>query len=362
TGTFDSRNVGTDRTVTLASSYSGADAGNYVFVDQASTTASITPKALTVVNLLALDKVYDGTTHASINVSLAILNGIIADDDVALAELSGQFADRNVGQNITVTTGQPTLTGEHAGNYTIEPISTLAASITPRDLAVTATALDKMFDGTLNANVTIGDNRIRLEDELLYDFTSRFVSAEPGQNRLVLVTEILLGGADAGNYRLLNTAATTFANIRPLSIFDQLPNAEQIIVDSQANAQLTAESPVTKVVPPQLLAKPSPQGPGMAPGVRFVSVNEPSASLAAQFEPGAGLQLVAQPRPGEQTATVTLSEVAEMVALPEEAGVDSSRERRRIRVPLNNRSLVDVVDGGVALPEGVEQIMFVTKR
>jgi hypothetical protein len=42
-GTFDNKNVGSGKTVSLSSSYGGADAGNYTITDQASTTAAITP-------------------------------------------------------------------------------------------------------------------------------------------------------------------------------------------------------------------------------------------------------------------------------------------------------------------------------
>jgi hypothetical protein len=47
-GLFDNKNVGTGKTVTLTSSYGGADAGNYSITDQTTTTADITPALLTV--------------------------------------------------------------------------------------------------------------------------------------------------------------------------------------------------------------------------------------------------------------------------------------------------------------------------
>ncbi|TVP60032.1 MAG: hypothetical protein EA349_01995, partial [Halomonadaceae bacterium] len=361
TGEFVSRNVDDSQTVTLASTYSGDDVGNYSFVDQATTTASITPRALSVFNLVARDKVYDGTTDASINVSLAILEGMIGDDEVALAQLEGQFADRNVGDSITVTTGEPILFGAEAQNYTIAPISNLSARITPRDLAVTAAALDKVFDGTRAVDVTILDNRVRPEDELRYYFTAQFTQSAPASERVAQVSEITLEGADAGNYRLLNTTTTTFAAIRPLTLFDTDQNADQRILENQSAAQRVTGSPETRVLPPQQVAEPHVMGPGMAEGDRTLAVLEPMAFLVDVFGPEAALQLVAQPRPGEQAQAVTLSEVALMTGLPEDEGVDTAAERRRISVPLNNRSLVDIVDGGVSLPEGVEQLLFVTQ-
>ena len=47
TGTFDNKNIGTGKTVTISSAYSGDDIDNYVITDQSSTTANITARSLT---------------------------------------------------------------------------------------------------------------------------------------------------------------------------------------------------------------------------------------------------------------------------------------------------------------------------
>ena len=60
--------MGSGKTVTLSSSYSGNDSGNYTITDQASTTANITAKALTMSGLsVPSSKVYDGTTTAVVS-------------------------------------------------------------------------------------------------------------------------------------------------------------------------------------------------------------------------------------------------------------------------------------------------------
>ena len=64
TGAFSNANVGTGKTVTITSSYSGADSGNYSVTDQSSTTADISTKALTA-TASASNKTYDGGTTAS---------------------------------------------------------------------------------------------------------------------------------------------------------------------------------------------------------------------------------------------------------------------------------------------------------
>ena len=66
TGTFDTKNAGTGKTVTLTSSYSGADKGNYTITDQATTTANITKKDL---KIIAKDdeKFYTGNAYSGGN-------------------------------------------------------------------------------------------------------------------------------------------------------------------------------------------------------------------------------------------------------------------------------------------------------
>ncbi|MGB7329392.1 MAG: YDG domain-containing protein, partial [Rubripirellula sp.] len=63
TGVFADKNAGTGKTITLSgTSYGGADVGNYDFTDQASTTADVAAKSVTVSGITAADRVYDGTT------------------------------------------------------------------------------------------------------------------------------------------------------------------------------------------------------------------------------------------------------------------------------------------------------------
>jgi len=116
--------------VTLASSYSGADTGNYQVTDQASTTADITAKALTVSGLTAFDKVYDGSTVASINTSQAIFDGLINGDVLGLSA-TGAFDTADVGTNKVVALAS-SYSGIDAGNYDILSQQTAQADIMPQ--------------------------------------------------------------------------------------------------------------------------------------------------------------------------------------------------------------------------------------
>jgi outer membrane protein OmpA-like peptidoglycan-associated protein len=121
TGTFDSKNVGTGKTISIdALSISGADSANYALT-QPTTSASITVKALTVSGITASNKVYNASTAAAINTNSSSLVGIESGDTV-LIDNSGTtavFSSPNVGNNITVLISGVSATGSDASNYSI---------------------------------------------------------------------------------------------------------------------------------------------------------------------------------------------------------------------------------------------------
>src|SRR5205823_4532169 len=144
---FDTKNVGTGKTVT-ASGYgkTGTDANNYVFASpQGTTTADITAKNLTITGAVANDKVYDGNTDATVNFSAASLDGVVGSDNVSInsSGYSASFATATVGTNKPVTVTGVGLSGGDAGNYSVSQPSGLTANITARDLAVSASGINK---------------------------------------------------------------------------------------------------------------------------------------------------------------------------------------------------------------------------
>ncbi len=97
-------------------------------------------------------------------------------------------------------------------NYTGSASGTFVINQYP--LTVTATGVNKDFDGTTNATVTLSDNRIPGDNSISDNYTSAsFVNAGPGTGITVNVNGISISGAGMGNYSLQNTTATTSANI-----------------------------------------------------------------------------------------------------------------------------------------------------
>jgi hypothetical protein len=218
TALFDTKNVGTGKTVTVSGiSFAGADAGNYQLTSTtASTTANITPRDLTM-SASGVNRVYDGTTAATVNLA----DDALAGDDVADHYAAASFADKNVGAGKTVSVTGISIDGGDAGNYHLTNTTASAtADITPRDLTVSASASSRVYDGTRTASVTLSSDKLS-GDSLSLSYTSAlFDTKDVGTGKTVTVSGISVGGADAGNYQLTSTTATTTANItvRPVTV------------------------------------------------------------------------------------------------------------------------------------------------
>ena len=229
-GTFDNKNVGTGKTVTVSGlTISGADAGKYTLT-QPTTTANITAKVLTETGLSASNKIYDATTTATLTGTAALLaseaagSGTSSDgkpytgDAVSVTGTpTGTFASKNVANAISITISGTSLTGAQAGNYTLTQQTGLTANITARTLTVSAAGVNKIYDGTKTATVTLSDDRAS-GDVLTTSYTSAsFADKHVGIGKTVSVSGIAISGMDAGNYTA-NTTASTTANITTLGI------------------------------------------------------------------------------------------------------------------------------------------------
>jgi filamentous hemagglutinin family protein len=129
--TFNSKDVATANLVTVNSTLltdgdNGGLAGNYRLAGGQTAVASITPKALTVSGETALDKLYDGTTTATLTGGSLI--GVVAGETVDLVE-AGDFATADIGSAIAVTATN-SLRGEAAANYILVQPAGLSAAIT----------------------------------------------------------------------------------------------------------------------------------------------------------------------------------------------------------------------------------------
>ena len=275
TATFNDKNVGTAKTVTLSgANLSGTDAGNYVLASGAITdTADITAKTVTG-SFSANDKEYDGNASAT---GTRSLTGVLGSDNVQLSGGTATFANKNVGTAKTVTLSGANLSGTDAGNYVLASGAiTDTADIIARDLTVSATGQNKEYDGTTTATVNLSTNELS-SDTVTANYTSAsFANKDVGTGKAVNVSGISISGADAGNYNLTNTNASTTADItkRALTVsatgVNKLYDGNTDVTVTLSDDRVSGDSLNTSYTSASFANKNA--GPGKAVSVSGISV------------------------------------------------------------------------------------------
>ena len=145
TGTYDNKNAGEGKDVTLTLSLSGTDGteidwDNYSYNGAAPTdgkitltkddAGTITPKAITVTGISAVDRVYDGTTDVELKGEPKTTDKV-GEDNLTLALASnatGSIESADVGNDkaVTVETSVITLGGTDANNYKVSAVKDAA--------------------------------------------------------------------------------------------------------------------------------------------------------------------------------------------------------------------------------------------
>ena len=266
--TFSQSNVGAGLTVTPGTSstvingvtyttmagvaLTGAAAGNYYVtgVGSQTLTANITPAPLTInTGLTAANKVYDGTTAATITAATQTLSGVLTADagNVAVSSsgpYTGTFSQSNVGNGLAVTASTTattiaggtynamtgaTLSGSAAGNYYVTgTTSPITANITPYVINfgaggtgpnISTVANNKVYDSTTTASGSLAMVNLFGTDSVWVSYSgATFANPNVANGIAVTFAGATLSGASAANYSIGNTPITAPANITPASL------------------------------------------------------------------------------------------------------------------------------------------------
>ena len=165
-----------------------AGGGNYDAVS-AQWSFEVAPAVLTVAELQAADKVFDGTK--TVDITKVTLNGVKEGDDVQLKTegLKGEVADSKAGTYTAVKLTDPKLVGAAAANYKLEvPAEGAKAEIKISKADLTA-ALE-----SIEVQMTIGSENVAVEnlggampkDAGKLVFTNRIQTAGEGTKAVVL--------------------------------------------------------------------------------------------------------------------------------------------------------------------------------
>jgi mucin-19 len=228
--TYASRNAGNGQAITFASAptvvaQSSAGTGGkpvygYRISGLSAPTGNITPRDLTLTGVTAANKVYDRTLAAVIaGGAVTPLSGDTVTVDMSSA--TGAFANWNVGSAKSVTVSGAILGGAEAGNYSVAQPVGLVANITARPLSVTSVSVaDKVYNRALAATLSGGAVTALSGDTVTVvasGASGSFADWNVGTAKAVTVTGYALGGAQAGNYSVVQPNGVT-GNITPLSL------------------------------------------------------------------------------------------------------------------------------------------------
>jgi hypothetical protein len=221
-GAFADPAVGTNKTVFITGlTLEGTGAANYSLL-QPTATADIVPQGLAVTGIMAVSKVYDGSTNAPLILTNAALAGVMNGEDVTLDTNNavGVFADPTAGTNKMVTVSGLALLGVDADKYTLTQPTT-NADILPATLTPSVTVASKVYDATIAATITdrslsgiVGSDDVSLGSS----GSAAFADQNAGRGKTVNITLLSLSGSAATNYVLSTDTTTTTADITPLPI------------------------------------------------------------------------------------------------------------------------------------------------
>lgn len=246
---FLTADAGNEKNV-MVSGYSleGIDAEYYTL--NTTLTANITKKVLTLGTIVIEDKIYDGTTDATVT-SIPITSGIVGSDDVsvnvpvAVAKYDG-YANVATGTAVSISNIQ--LKGEDSANYSISSIGTATGNIKARTVTVDSiTIANKSYDGNTTATITGATLTGKVDGEdVTIDYSTTpavatFKDALVGNEKQVSVTGLILCGSDKANYILASDNYITTGNITNISTVTTpiADIADNSVIKSGASVKLT---------------------------------------------------------------------------------------------------------------------------
>jgi len=205
-GIFDTKNVGTGKTVaaayTLSDGTNGGVASNYSLAGE-NLSANIAAKALSISGSSAVNKTYDGNTTAT--VTAGSLSGMVGTETLGVNG-SGIFDTKNVGTGKTVAAAYTLSDGTNGGvasNYSLAG-ENLSANITAKALSITAQTNTKTYDGTTAAAAIPMVSGLQGTDTVT-GLAEVYDNSNAGTGKTLTVSAYTINDGNSGN----NYAVTT---------------------------------------------------------------------------------------------------------------------------------------------------------
>ena len=199
-------NAGTAEISLTQGSLASAQGYGFSFLDG---TLTIAQRALTW-TATAKSKTYNGDTIANVSFT----TGNVVNNDVLTLTGTSTYNDKNTGTKLNISISKLVLGGSKAANYTYEKSGKTTGEIMQRDLTVTVTANNKIYDGKTDAtSLSFSDDALDADTLTFGSASALFDSKNAGQ-RIVTVSGITILSGDAhNNYKLTSASASDQAEI-----------------------------------------------------------------------------------------------------------------------------------------------------
>ena len=233
--TFDDINAGTQDISVNGVTLAGADKNNYTLDNNDITgTGTINPLGVTITPTAGQTKVYGN--NDPIEFTFANFPALISPDDFT------GVLDRTEGEDVGTYAFTLGTLEDGLDNYALI-LAPETFAITQRTLVVTATGINKVYDGNTTATVTLSDDRVD-GDVLTLDYTATFNNEDVGTDKSVSVIGITItGGTDAGNYTLNGvTTDDTTADITAKPLAASFTTDANKTYNGSATAAITGRS------------------------------------------------------------------------------------------------------------------------
>ena len=239
TALFNDKHVADGKTVNVTGiDVTGVDAINYTWNTTASTTADITPRAITVTSV-ANTKVYDTTTGAA--ALPTITSGALQGTDTAVR--SETYDDANVGTGKTMIPAIVITDGNEGDNYAVTLVDSENGTITAAPVTVSFTADNKIYDGNTSATIltrTVTGNIAPDPVITATGGTAVFNNENVGTGKAVTASGFTLSNS---NYEVTSVTSTT-ANITRATLTPEVSASSK---DYDANTNASATCSVTPI-------------------------------------------------------------------------------------------------------------------
>ena len=152
-----------------------AATADYKACESAPKAFTISQKSITIASVNVEDKVYDGTTSATLSGTFSFHDGMIVEgDDVSInaSGASAVFDDKDVGSGKSVTVTGLALSGTDMNNYVLTNSTfTTTANITKKDLIITAKYHSILYGNAAANNGVTYSGFVNGEDESVLEGT-----------------------------------------------------------------------------------------------------------------------------------------------------------------------------------------------